>query len=89
MAGAILDDRKLLLIAFLVISDQYNFFFLIVFTKWPPATILDDRKSLLIAFIAISDQCATLFFDFYKIILYDCFSNIHHIRTDTPVSNSG
>ena len=40
---AILDDRKLLSIAFLAISDQYAtfFFFFIFFSKWPPAAILE------------------------------------------------
>ena len=57
-----MDDRKSLLIVFLVISDQYaTFNFGILFTKWPPAAILDDRKSLSIAFLVISDQYATFF----------------------------
>ena len=37
-------------------------FFMIFFTKWPPAAILDDRKSLPIAFLALSDQYTTSFF---------------------------
>ena len=41
---AILDDLKSLSIAFLAISDQYTtFFFLIFFSKWPPAAILEVR----------------------------------------------
>ena len=35
--------------------------FLLIFTKWPPASILDDRKSLSIVFLDISDQYATFF----------------------------
>ena len=59
----ILDDRKSLLIAFLVISDQYTTFnfgnFVHIMTS---AAILDDRKSLSIAFFTISDQYAINFF---------------------------
>ena len=40
-AEAILEDRKSLSIAFLAISDQYDFFFKFLFSKWPPAAILD------------------------------------------------
>ena len=40
---AILDDRKSLSIAFLAISDQYTTYFLIYFSKWPPADILEVR----------------------------------------------
>ena len=41
---AILDDRKSLSIAFLAISDQYaTLFFLIFFSKLPPAAILELR----------------------------------------------
>ena len=40
---AILDDRKSFSIAFLAISDQYTTFFLIFFSKWPPAAILEVR----------------------------------------------
>ena len=50
-----------LTIALLAILDQYRiFYFLEIFTKWPPADILDVRKSLLIAFLAISDRSAIL-----------------------------
>ena len=52
---AILDDRNSLSMAFLAISDQYEFFFLI-FTKWPPAPILDVQNSFSIAFLAILYQ---------------------------------
>ena len=71
---AILDDRKSLSIAFLVISDQYaTLFFLNFFSKMaagrhfgsPFWAILGDRKSLSIAFLAISDQYTTFFFDFF------------------------
>ena len=61
LPAAILDDRKLLLIAFLAISDQYAT--LIFFsTKWLLAAILDDRKSRSIAFLGISYQYVTLIF---------------------------
>ena len=39
-----MDDRKLLSIAFLAISDQCATFFRF-FLKWPPAAILDARFS--------------------------------------------
>ena len=38
---AILDDRKSLAIAFLVISDQYTTFLLDFFPEWPPAAFLE------------------------------------------------
>ena len=56
-----MDVRKSLSVAFLAISDQYEFFFFF-FTKWPPAPILDVQNSLSIAFLAISDRYETLFF---------------------------
>ena len=57
------------------------FFFLKMFSKWPPAAILDDRKSLSIAFLAISDQYATFFFFNFGLpkITFDRIS--HHFRS--------
>ena len=57
---ATFDDQKSLLIAFLVISDQYAIFFKITFFyKMAAGGHFDDQKSLLIAFLVILDQYAT------------------------------
>ena len=56
LLAAILNVRKSLSVAFLAISDQYDFFLNFVFTKWLPSAIFDVRNSLWIIFLAILDQ---------------------------------
>ena len=60
--------RKFTLVhIFLVILDQYRFFFLKFLTKWLPSVNLDVRNSLSIVFLAISDRSAIL--DFLNLLL--------------------